>query len=207
MDNLARALGADGGAIALIEGDDLRLVSSHFGYTPPNVNGRVQLAHLPNCHHIAITGQPLYVKEEELKGEEILFYRQIGLRNTIIVPMIVSASATNQQVVNETRLNTPDRCVGLAFVNYYTHTFQPTGGQIAYAQDIAAQCALAVEKFRLLAEVRESAVKATERATTLDAIFHAMTEGITVTDMHGNVMILNNAASHFLGMPRNYKIT
>ncbi len=205
MDNLARALGADGGAIALIEGDDLRLVSSHFGHTPPNVNGRVQLAHLPNCHHIAITGQPLYVKEEELEVEEILFYRQVGLRNTIIVPMIVSASATNQQVVNETRLNTPDRCVGLAFVNYYTHTFQPTGGQIAYAQDIAAQCALAVEKFRLLAEVRESAVKATERATTLDAIFHAMTEGITVTDMHGNVMILNNAASHFLGMPRNYK--
>src|ERR1700686_5481367 len=205
MDNLVRALGADGGAIALIEGDELRLVSSHFGYTSPNVNGSMQLAHLPNCHHIAITGQPLYVKEEEIEGEEILFYRQVGLRNTIIVPMIVSASATNEHVVNETRLNTPDRCVGLAFVNYYTHTFQPGRGQIAYAQDIAAQCALAVEKFRLLAEVRESAVKATERATTLDAIFYAMTEGITVTDMQGNVMILNNAASHFLGMPKNYK--
>lgn len=205
MDNLVRALGADGGAIALIEGDELRLVNSHFGYTPPNVNGRMQLANLPNCHHAAITGQPLYVKEEEIEGEEILFYRQVGLCNTIIVPMIVSASATNEHVVNETRLNTPDRCVGLAFINYYTRTFQPTGGQIAYAQDIAAQCALAVEKFRLLAEVRESAVKATERATTLDAIFHAMTEGITVTDMQGNVMILNNAASHFLGMPKNYK--
>jgi PAS domain S-box-containing protein len=205
MDNLIRALGADGGAIALIEGDELRLVNSHFGYTSPNVNGGIQLANLPNCRHVAITGQPFYVKEEEIEGEEILFYRQVGLRNTIIVPMIVNASATNEHVVNETRLNTPDRCVGLAFVNYYTHTFQPTGGQIAYAQDIAAQCALAVEKFRLLAEVRESAVKATGRATTLDAIFHAMTEGITVTDMQGNVMILNNAASHFLGIPKNYK--
>jgi PAS domain S-box-containing protein len=205
MDNLVRALGADGGAIALIEGEELHVVSSHFGQIPPNVNGRIPLAHLPNCHHIAVTGLPLYVKEEEIEGEEILFYRQVGLRNTIIVPMIVSASAINQHVVNETRLNTPDRCVGLAFVNFYTHTFQPTGGQIAYAQDIAAQCALAVEKFRLLAEMRESAVEATGRATTLDAIFHAMSEGITVSDMQGNVIVLNNAASHFLGIPRNYR--
>jgi PAS domain S-box-containing protein len=205
MDNLVRALDADDGAIALIEVDELRLVNSHFGYTPPNMNGSMQLAHLPNCHHAAISGQAFYVKEEEIEGDEILFYRQIGLHNTIIVPMIVSAGATNEHVINETRLNTPGRCVGLAFVNYYTHTFQPGRGQIAYAQDIAAQCALAVEKFRLLAEVRESAVKATERATTLDAIFYAMTEGITVTDMQGNVMILNNAASHFLGMPKNYK--
>ncbi|HEY6541900.1 MAG TPA: GAF domain-containing protein, partial [Ktedonobacteraceae bacterium] len=151
MDNLVRALGADGGAIALIEGDELRLVSSYFGYAPPNVNGRVLLVHLPNCHHTASTGQPLYIKEEEIEGEEILFYRQVGLRNTIIIPMIVSASAINQHVINETQLNIPDRCVGLAFVNYYTHKFQPTGGQVAYAQDIAAQCALAVEKFRLLA--------------------------------------------------------
>lgn len=205
MDNLVRALGADGSAIALIEGDELHLVSSHFGYMLPNVNGKVQLAHLPNCQHSASTGQPLYIKEEEIEGEEILFYRQVGLRNTIIVPMIVSASAINQHVANETHLNIPDRCVGLAFVNYYTPRFQPTGGQIAYAQDIAAQCALAVEKFRLLSEVREAAAKANERANTLDAIFHAMTEGITVADMQGNVMILNNAASHFLGMPKNYK--
>lgn len=205
MDTLVRALGADGGAIALIEGDELHLVSSHFGYAPPNVNSSVQLAHLPNCYHTASTGQPLYIKEEEIEGEEIPFYRQAGLRNTIIVPLIVSASAINQHAANETHLNIPDRCVGLAFVNYFTHNFQPTGGQIAYAQDIAAQCALAVEKFRLLAEVREAAAKANERATTLDAIFHAMTEGITVADIQGNVLILNNAASHFLGMPKNYR--
>lgn len=205
MDNLVRFLDADGGAIALLEGDELRLVSSHFGYTPPNVNGSMQLVRLPNCHHIATTGQPLYVKEEEIEGEEILFYRQVGLHNTIIVPMMVSASSQDQHSITETHIDTPDRCVGLAFINYYTHTFQPTRGQIAYAQDIAAQCALAVEKFRLLSEVREAATKATERATMLDAIFHAMTEGITVTDMQGDGVILNNAASHFMGMPKNYK--
>jgi PAS domain S-box-containing protein len=205
MENLVRSLGADGGAIALIEEDELRLVSSHFGYVGPNKTGNTQLSRLPNCDYVARTGQPMYVKEEEIEGEEILFYRQVGLRNTIIVPLIVRASTTNEDVVNETHLNTPDRCVGLAFVNYYTHTFQPGKGQIAYAQDIAAQCALAIEKFRLLAEVRQAAAKATERATTLDAIFHAMTEGITVADMQGNVMILNNAASHFLGIPKNYK--
>jgi PAS domain S-box-containing protein len=205
IENLVRALGADGGAIALLEADELRLVSNHFGHTASNVSGTIQLGHLPNCHHVAITGQPLYVKEEEIEGEEILFYRQVGLRNTIIVPLIVSASSTNQHSMNDAHLNAPGRCVGLAFINYYAHTFQPTRGQFAYAQDIAAQCALAVEKFRLLTEIRIAATEATERATTLDAIFHAMTEGITVTDMQGNVMILNNAASHFIGIPKNYK--
>ncbi|HLX59553.1 MAG TPA: GAF domain-containing protein, partial [Ktedonobacteraceae bacterium] len=205
MDNLVRALGADGGAIALLESDELRLVSSHFGYTAANMYDAVQLNHLPNCHHVATVGQPLYVKEEEIEGEELLFYRKVGLRNTIIVPLIVSASSTNQDIINETHFDTPDSCVGLAFVNYYTHNLQPTKGQLAYAQDIAAQCALAVEKFHLLAEVRQAAAAATERATTLDAIFHAMTEGITLTDMQGNVMILNDAATHFLGIPKNYK--
>ncbi|HVB74093.1 MAG TPA: GAF domain-containing protein [Ktedonobacteraceae bacterium] len=205
MENLVRQLGADGGAIALIETGELRLVSSHFGYAPSSEYTRVQLDQLPICRHVATTGQPLYIKEEQVAETELLFYRKVGLHNTIIVPLIVSASSANQDVINETRLDTPDRCVGLAFVNYYTHSFQPAKGQLAYAQDIAAQCALAVEKFRLLAEVRQAAAVATERATTLDTIFHAMTEGITLTDMQGNVMILNDAASHFLGIPKNYK--
>ncbi len=204
MDTLVRELSADGGAVALLESDTLRLVNGHFGYTIAHAQDDVPLDLLPNCHHAATTGHPLYVKEEEFEGEEMLFCRKVGLHNTIIVPLMIGASSPKQTILNETQVNTPDRCVGLAFVNYFIHRLQPTRGQLAYAQDIAAQCALAVEKFHLLAEVRQAAAAATERATTLDAIFHTMTEGITLTDMQNNVLILNNAASRFLGVPKNF---
>ncbi len=70
MDNLIRALGADGGAIALIEGDELHMASSHFGYTPPNIKGSVQLAHLPNCHHTARPGSHFISKKKKSKGKK-----------------------------------------------------------------------------------------------------------------------------------------
>src|SRR5260370_31534263 len=92
----------------------------------------------------------------------------------------------------------------MAFVNYHNNNFHPSKGHFAFAQDIAAQCALAVEKARLLAEANQAAKLATERANPLDAIFHAMTEGITVTNQEGVGLILNNAASHFLGVPKNF---
>src|SRR5260370_13172822 len=92
----------------------------------------------------------------------------------------------------------------MAFVNYHNNNFHPSKSHFAFAQDIAAQCALAVEKARLLAEANQAAKLATERANTLDAIFHAMTEGITVANQEGEVLILNNAASHFLGVPKNF---
>ena len=46
---------------------------------------------------------------------------------------------------------------------------------------------------------------ATERANTLDAIFHAMTEGISVLDLDGQILLRNNAAASFLGKDRYAK--
>lgn len=200
MDHLVRGLGADGGAVALLESGTLSLVNGHAKL---DAHTAIKLEHLPNCRHVATTGQPLFVTEEQIEGDEILWYRKSGLHNTMIVPLMVSAIPATKG--DEVSLEISERCVGLAFVNYSTRRVQPSKGQFAYAQDIAAQCALAVEKIHLLAEVRQAAQAANERATTLDAIFHAMTEGITVADMQGNVLILNNAASHFLGIPKNFR--
>ena len=83
-----------------------------------------------------------------------------------------------------------------------TRTFSPEQQQLARA--IGQQAAVAIDNARLLADTHEAARLATERANTLDAIFHAMTEGITVTNQQGEVLILNNAASHFLGVPKNF---
>src|SRR5260221_6724398 len=118
----------------------------------------------------------------------------------MIVPRMIGADSQSKQ---ETK-PAASRCVGMAFVDYRKSNFHPSRGQFAFAQDIAAQCALAVDKARLLAEAHQAAKLATERANTLDAIFHAMTEGITVTNQQGEVLILNNAASHFLRGRKNF---
>ncbi len=204
MDHLVRGLGADGGVIALLESDALSLVNGNQnGSTMLDAQSTVKLDHLPNCRHAALTGQPMFVAEEQIEGDEILWYRKSGLHNTMIVPLMVNTKPDTKD--GGTVSDIPARCVGLAFVNYFTRHVPPSKGQFAYAQDIAAQCALAVEKIHLLSEVRQAAQAANERATTLDAIFHAMTEGITVADMQGNVLVLNNAASHFLGIPKNFR--
>jgi len=206
MDHLIKGLGADSGTIALLDSDTLWVVSStdkQQGVQQSQMTA--QLSSLPNCRHAATTGKPLYVAEEQVEGDEIHWYRKLDLHNTMIVPLMLGVNYTDEQQGDVEELPPGARCVGLVFVNYLRNNFQPTKGQFAYAQDIAAQCALAVEKVDLLADVRQSARLANERAKTLDAIFHAMTEGITVTNLAGEVLVLNNAAARFLGVPKNFK--
>ena len=199
--HLVEGLNADGVSIALLENESLHLASSSSQQDDlPATQTMAVLSHLPNCHHAAQIGTPLFVTVEQAEGEEITWFRKLGLHNTMIVPLMIGAASQSTQETEPAA----SRCVGLAFVDYRNSNFHPSRGQFAFAQDIAAQCALAVDKARLLAEAHQAAKLATERANTLDAIFHAMTEGITVTNQQGEVLILNNAASHFLGVPKNF---
>jgi PAS domain S-box-containing protein len=71
--------------------------------------------------------------------------------------------------------------------------------QIQLVRAISQQAAMAIDNARLLQEAHEAAKLATERANTLDAIFHAMTEGISVLDLDGHILLRNKAAATFLG--------
>lgn len=218
IEHLVRGLEADGGMITLLDAGKLHRISS----TGVEVGSEIQTApvpleQMPNCLQATTNGIPAFITEDQAKAGEITWFRGAGFQDVMIIPLLVRAHppgrvedgaagqslATKPPEFHEGSL--PDRCVGLAFVNFrHPHTM-PTSGQFAYAQDIAAQCALAAEKYRLLTEARKAAEVANERANTLDAVFHAMTEGITVSDMEGNVLVLNNAASHFLGVPKNFR--
>jgi PAS domain S-box-containing protein len=202
--HLVQGLNADGGSIALLESDTLHLASSSTQQDILSTQTTAMLADLPNCRHAAKVGTPLFVTAEQVEGEEITWFRKLGLNNAMIIPLMIGIVSKNKQETDPTASTSASRCVGLAFVNYQAPDFRPSEGQFVFAQEIAAQCALAVEKARLLADAHEAARLATERANTLDAIFHAMTEGITVTNQQGEVLILNNAASHFLGVPKNF---
>jgi PAS domain S-box-containing protein len=201
--NLVAGLYADGGAIVLLDGNRLQLASSHVQQDPPIMEARPALTDLENCSKVATTGALLFVKKEEVSGEELRWFHQLGLENTLIVPLLVGTKGRQEK--STAPAITDPSCVGLAFVTYQDDKFYPSRGQFAFAQDIAAQCALAIEKAHLLEHAHQAAELATERANTLDAVFQAMNEGITVVDHDGLVLVSNSAASKFLGVPLNTK--
>ena len=75
----------------------------------------------------------------------------------MIVPLMVGTTPNNKLTNQSIHEVTVSRCVGLAFVNYRTPDFYPSKGQFAFAQDIATQCALAVDKARLLHDAHQAA--------------------------------------------------
>ena len=204
--HLVQGLNADGGSIALLDNDTLQLVCTNTHQE--NIQGTqisASLSDLPYCWHAAQVGTSLFVTAEQTEEEEFTWFRKLDLNNAMLVPLMVGATPERKRESASPTSSAASRCVGLAFVNYHSPDFHPSRGQFAFAQDIAAQCALAVDKARLLDDAHQAARLSTERANTLDAIFHAMTEGITVTNQQGEVLILNNAASHFLGVPKNFR--
>ena len=197
LHHLVRALGSDGGVIALLEKETLRVIS--HTKQQRSMGSHKKLSELAACLQSASLGMPVFVKARDLTEPERQWFRTLGLGNCIIVPLMGGKSRTEGTAADV------DQCSGLAFVDFRDPDYIPTRGQIAFAQDIAAQCALAVAKDRLLADLHTAAELANERANTLDAVFQAMAEGIAVMDEDGSVLVRNKAASHFLGIPVNSK--
>ncbi len=184
---LVRSVNANGGAVALLESDTLRLIGHTQQQELVKRISPIKLTALSRCQQVAATSTPLFIKVPEAQKREAAWYRKLGSENILIVPLGVGVHQT----------------VGFLFVMYDDAHAIPSKGEYAFAQDIAAQCALAIEKAHLLASVRQTAALATERFNTLNAVFQAMTEGITVINQQGEVVARNNAAAQFLGNPIN----
>lgn len=205
IQQLVRSLNADGGAIVLLAANVLSVASTYrLQPLTPISSISSPLIDLPHCSETARNKAPYFLIEEQAQDTEKYWYRQLGLDNILIVPLMVGAHSTGTTTNTETSSDLA-HCIGFAFVNYHHSTHPPSKGQIAFAQDVAAQCALAIEKARLLAAAHQAATLATERANMLDAVFNAMTEGIIVLDQDGQIIIGNNTASRFLGIPLHAK--
>ena len=198
--HLVSGLEASGGAITLLDSNALILASiSNLRPYAPTLSP--SLTQLYQCNKAKKDDSPRFVMREEIEGAERHWYQQLGMTNVLIVPLVAgpqyrSAFERKGNIASEER-----QCVGFAFVNYPEGYQPPSGGQLAFAMDIAAQCALAIDKHAMFTRIRQTAALATERANTMDAIFDAMTEGILVVNMDGEIVISNRAASRFIGMP------
>lgn len=171
---------------------------------------KLDLEDLPNFWLALHTGKSLLVTTELAQGGEVEWFQHFGLRYMLLVPLTGNTprSGANWDLPGASRAllrkgenGTADiYCPGLIVI-HYTRRRKPTSGEYAFAQDIAAQCALAIEKARLLSEAREAAELANERASTLEAVFQAMNEGITVITSDGQISIRNHSVARFLGKP------
>src|SRR5947209_5278348 len=202
--HLVRGLNADSGEIVLLNSETLHLADStrpQQTHSNDPLITTITLKDLPDCQQAANTGSPLFLTTHQMKESERSFFQKLGFNNVMVVPMMTGSNHSITSTTSTQLASSSSQCIGFAFVNYQDPTYHPTKGQFAFAQDIAAQCALAVKNDQLLADVRNAAKLATERANTLDAVFQAMNEGITVLNQDGEVLVSNNAASLFLGIP------
>lgn len=207
--HLVSGLDARGGSIFLLDNGALLLASTtqsdtmNKALSPP-------LDDLPHCHEALEKEVPSFFTQEQIGGIEKQWYRQLGLTNVLIVPLIAGATTKNNGNKRKKKnivLLEEKHCVGFAFVNYPKNARQPSKGHCAFAQDIAAQCALAIEKNQLLSSANQAAMQATEQANTLNAVFNAMTEGVIVLTQDGQVIANNQTASHFLGIPLSSRVS
>ncbi len=148
-ENLTHGLNANNSAVALLQEQTLQVVTSSLQQPTTNICLTVPLSDLPSCSQAASTSVPHYVTSQQLQGFEKDWFHSLGLHNVMVVPLIIGPDASEEHLQPEIR-----HCVGFTFVSYADPHQRPTRGQYAFAQDIAAQCALAIEKERLLTEAR-----------------------------------------------------
>lgn len=207
--HFVRGLSARDATIALLEADTLTLAATTRKRTlhisPSTELPSSTLTNLPHCITTAEMGVPSFVTRQQVEGQEKHWYEQLGLERVLLVPLMTGdlprIGDPGTDTTSHEQSSAITRCVGFAFINYPKAVRHPSQGQYAFAQDIAAQCALAIEKAQILAAADRAATLATERANTLDAVFNAMTEGIMVLNQDGQCIISNTTAKHFLGLP------
>jgi PAS domain S-box-containing protein len=164
------------------------------------------LSSLSHCQTAVTNETPIFVTKEQMSKIEQQWFQQLGMENVMIVPLILGVQDKRERKGAEQREQQPPqarRCIGFAFACYPRSACAPNQVKRTFARDIAAQCALAIEKARILSEAQQAVALATERANTLDAVFNAMTEGILVIDMQGQIILNNNTASRFMSLSPN----
>ena len=208
LEHLVRHLQANGGSVVLLNGDKLSVMATT--YNDSDISTWItalpmpHLNDLPHSLRAATEKLPIFLTIQQTQSLERRWYKQLRLKNTMIIPLLLGTDASvshpSEHPISN-HANSATQCIGLLYVTYSQPTSRPSPGNFAFAQDIATQCALAIEKERILAETRQIARLATERVNTLDAVFEAMTEGITVVNMQGQMMLSNKTASQFVGIP------
>jgi signal transduction histidine kinase len=101
---------------------------------------------LPALMKATSLGIPLHLHAHETGDIEREVFQRFGFENMLIIPLMRGETRAATSTLHLAQ------SVGFVLLHFTNPAYEPTRGQCAFAHDIAAQCALAVEKDRLLAE-------------------------------------------------------
>ncbi|GHO77482.1 hypothetical protein KSD_52530 [Ktedonobacter sp. SOSP1-85] len=192
--HLQQGFGTGKAAIALLSQDTTLTVMIQGESTSSTPSEGPHLPALSHCQQAATTGKTYFIPSDQATPHERAWFQQLGFEQVLVAPLM--GNLPRQHSRRTARGETS--CLGLALIGFPLHARAPSQGYRAFALDIAAQCALAIEKDHILQEARQAAALANERANTLDAIFNAMSEGILVLDMQGEAILSNHMARRYL---------
>ncbi|MDP9314889.1 MAG: GAF domain-containing protein [Chloroflexota bacterium] len=175
--SLVQQLHADEGAIFLIDPQGTSIVGAAETHT--HSAGRVgvvaPLQSVPLVARVVEHQRPRLVTIQETEGNERQWFESLQIQSSLYVPLLAQG-----------------KLVGIAFANYRNRTPHLKARDTLFADALAAQCALAMERVQLL----ESA---SARAAELEAVIAQMQEGVIIADRDGRIVLVNEYAAQLHG--------
>jgi PAS domain S-box-containing protein len=183
-------LGGDDGSLFLLDpnGKHMRgvLELEHRGCTDVVV---VEVDDWPPVRRASETGKAVYFTLPETEGPVRDWFVCREIWGSLITPLVVNG-----------------RCIGLVFVDFRREGYQPGPTDGNFAELIAGQCALAIDRARvheecerLLVREREARNEAERQAGQMEALFRGVADGVAIIDSTGRMVLHNDAAVAIIG--------
>lgn len=187
VQRLVVLLDGTSGAIFFREADGRMTGQVEHGFSTPGIEGlETDLVSLPTTAVAFARREPLYYTYDEAAPSERVFFDRFGFRAAIIAPLIVG-----------------EELIGVAYVNYPTLERRPSADDLAFAGALAAPCAVALDKTRLMDRIEEAHRR-------LLAVVDQLPQGIVIVEApNGRVVLANRAAERLWGtaLPGTARVT
>ena len=176
---LTDVLGGSRGAIFFREADGRMVGQVGHNFAGSEIEGlAIEPEALPTTALAFARRTPLFYTYEEAAPTERGFFDRFGVRSATIVPLIVG-----------------DELIGVAYVNYDTDVPPPAAKDLGFAAALASQCAVALDKTRLMDRIDSAHQR-------LLAVVDQLPQGVVIVDAPaGRLVLANRAAERLWGAP------
>lgn len=184
-------LGGDDGTLYLFEPDRQQIKGAFELLAKDRIGKVIDINAVPHCMQAVETLKPIFFTKTEIAGEEIFWFDRLEIWSSLALPLVVYG-----------------QCIGLILINFSREGFIPPISEISFAESISGQCALAIDRARVLAErtqlldrEQEARIRAEQHDQQISVILENLTEGVTVFDGFGQVILKNKKARELTGLP------
>ncbi|MGH2558880.1 MAG: GAF domain-containing protein [Thermomicrobiales bacterium] len=176
IERLTELLGGQSGSIFFHEAGGQMVGQIGYLMDAPAIESAISnLLALPATLIALGRGEPLVLHYDEASEHEREFFDRYGFRSAVIVPLLTGSEP-----------------IGAVYVNYAAGGRGVTEADLAFAATLAAQCAAAIDKARLLARHEAENV-------WLRAAIERVPQPVILTGVQGDILTINAAARTLFG--------